>query len=122
MKNVPIIFLILVLTLSACGDKENISLQKCWSLAERGETIQVFYPCGDDRLTPSWFRDTYRFYSNNKCEYLVLSPVDAHYMQEGLYFYDVETSILKIENLEGDFIKKYIVVEIGPDHLKLAEL
>jgi hypothetical protein len=114
--------ILFLLSIFACHNEDNISLQKCWSLAERGETFQVFYNCDDDRLTPSWFRDTYRFYSNNKCEYLVLSPVDAHYMEEGIYDFDVETSILKIENMGGDIINKYILVEIAQDQLKMVEL
>ena len=52
----------------------------------------------------------------------MLSPVDAHYMEEGVYDFDVETSILKIENMDGDIINRYIVVEIAHDQLKMVVL
>ncbi|WP_296620055.1 hypothetical protein [Marivirga sp.] len=120
MKN--LIFLLLPLILLSCSEDGNVTLQKCWTLAERGEDVQLYYLCDDERLGISWFRPTYKFYSNNKCEYLVLHPADAHYMEEGVYEFNLETSKLTVKNTKGDLIANFKVLEINSDQLKVEVL
>lgn len=55
MKNYVSLLMILMLAVFSCNEKRDVSLQKCWSLAERGNDYQIFYNCDDDRLTLSWF-------------------------------------------------------------------
>ncbi|WKK77375.2 hypothetical protein QYS49_09465 [Marivirga salinae] len=113
---------LLILILFSCIEDDSISYRNCWSLAESGEEIQVYYPCGDDRLGPSWFRSTYAFYSNNKCEYLVLHPADAHYMEDGIYEHNPELSILTIKTSEGDLIVKFKILSISEREMKVKIL
>lgn len=120
MKNfIPLLFLLI---LFSCSEEHNVSIQKCWALAERGDDFQVYYLCDDERLGFSWFRPTYKFYSNNKCEFLVLHPADAHYMEEGVYEFNLETSRLTVKNMEGDLIANFKVIDIKSDQLKVEML
>lgn len=117
-----LISFLFIIILFSCRDKENVSLQKCWSFAEGGEEFDVYYPCDDNRLGPSWFRATYSFYSNEKCEYLVLHPADAHYMKEGIYDYNPELSILNVKSIEGDLIVKFQILSISANEMRVKEL
>lgn len=115
----PVLF---VLLLSTCGNGENVTFKKCWSLAERGDGFQLYYPCGDARLVPSRFSPTYKFHAKDTCEYLVLSPVDAHYMEEGIYEHNPELSILTVKTTEGDLIVKFKILSISEREMKVKEL
>jgi len=120
MKN--IIPLLLILFLFACSKEEKAALKKCWSLAERGEDFQLFYPCGDERIAPSRFNPTYKFLDNNKCEYLELSLSDAHSFKEGIYEYNSETSILTVKSKKGDQIAKFRILNFSTNELKVQKL
>lgn len=122
-KTMKILILTLfVLFLSACGKEENISLKKCWTLAERGEDFQLYYPCGDARLSSSRFSPTYKFHSKDTCEYLVLSPNDGHYFKDGVYEYTPEISTLTIKSKEGDLVVKFKILDLKSANLKVEVL
>jgi len=118
-----LLYVLTILFLLACGKNENITLEKCWKLGEpRTGDFQIYYPCGDQRIQASRFSQTYEFYSENNCKYLVLSPIDAHYFKDGNYFYDRKTATLRVKSLEGDLIAKYKISSLKADELIVVEL
>lgn len=120
MKN--LIPFLLILFVFACSKDKNAALKKCWSLAERGEDFQLYYPCGDERIKPSRFNPTYKFLDSNKCEYLELSRSDGHSFKEGVYEYDPETSILIVKSKKGDQIVKFRILDSSTKEMKVQKL
>ncbi len=122
MRNfIPVLYLF-ILSLFACSEVENASIQKCWVLSERGDGFQLYYPCGDERIQASRFSPAYNFYDSNKCEYLVLSPNDAHYFIEGSYEYDPEFLSITVESLKKNLIVKFRILELKENQLKVQLL
>jgi hypothetical protein len=117
MKNVILFFLIFF----ACG-KQDVLLQRCWTLSERGEDFQTYYPCGDERLQPARFSPVYEFYNDKKCRYKVLSSNDAHNFKDGTYDYNVQKSTVDVMNLEGELVAQFKILEITDEQLKVKEL
>lgn len=115
---IPFLFLFSILTFS-CNEAENDSLKQCWVLSEKSNGFQIYYPCGDERIQASRFSPTYNFHDNNKCEYLVLSPNDAHYFTDGFYEFDAETSILTVESTNKDLIAKFKILDLTENQLKV---
>ena len=70
-------------------------------------------------FSTSWFRQVYEFKSDNVCKYLVLSPNDAHYFEEGTWEYDTNDNLLKIFDQNGNSIAEYRIVELNENILKL---
>lgn len=120
MKTLISLFFLLLLV--SCNKEQNLTLQKCWTLAEDRDTTQVFYRCGDERLGFSRFRPTYKLLPNNKCEYLVLHPADAHFLEDGVYEYDPEISELKIWGFEGELIANFKVISISEKEMKVKDI
>ncbi len=61
---------------------------KTWinSFEEQSTTKRFIYrPEGFKIFQPSWFRMKYIFNEDNSCNWLVLAPDDAHYLQSGTW-------------------------------------
>jgi hypothetical protein len=54
---------------------------------------------------------------DNKCEYLVLSPVDAHYLENGFWEYIAKEKVLKIYNQDKELQRELKVGSISKDLL-----
>ncbi len=122
MRNfIPVLYLF-ILSLFACSEVENASIQKCWVLSERGNGFQLYYPCGDERIQTSRFSPAYNFYDSNKCEYLVLSPNDAHYMDEGVYEYNPELSTITVKSTDGGLIAKFKIISLSSTEMRVRDL
>ena len=67
------------------------------------------------------FRQYFDFKDNNMCFYLVLSPNDAHYIQEGIWKYDESTNIIKIISRK-DVVFEFQILELDENILKLKML
>jgi hypothetical protein len=55
---------------------------------------------------------------NNKCEYLVLSPTDAHYLENGFWEYLEKENVLNIYNGKKEFQRKLKVISISSELLQ----
>jgi len=100
-------------------------LQGCWTDSNeensQGSKVSIFRPCDYMVFPPSRFRFTMNLKSDSKCSWLVLAPNDGHYMQEGTWTYNEKTDELKLYNLEGKEIRKFIIEEVGENILKLRK-
>ncbi|HET8859479.1 MAG TPA: hypothetical protein VFM92_06085 [Marivirga sp.] len=115
------LFLFSILT-SACNEVGNDSLKKCWVFSEISNGFHIYYPCGDERIQVSRFNPSYNFLDNNKCEYLVLSPNDAHFLTDGFYNFDPETSILTVESSDNELVAKLKIISLSSTEMRVRDL
>ena len=123
LYNVLIAF---VFVLSSCAEKHNVIqkslLEKTWSHAteeERSKDVEIYRPSDFKEFPASRYRQVFDFEADGVCQYLVLSPTDAHAMETGTWKYDGTTNRLSIFN--GNMVKiyDYEIEELSQDILKL---
>lgn len=120
-----ILIAILVLSSLACSStkkvKVNDELVGCWlhdrESEQEGSDFKLFAPCTSKTFPASRFRNMYQFKEDGTCNWLVLSPNDAHYLQDGTY--SIEDGILEIYNLKKDLILKN-TYKLEEGNLKLS--
>jgi len=83
------------------------------------EEIEVYRPKGYKDFPASRYRQIFNFYSNNVCEYLVLSANDSHYMESGSWEYANKTTIIKIFNSDFRMVYQFEVLELSNNLLKM---
>ncbi|MFT4780219.1 MAG: hypothetical protein ACI923_002763 [Flavobacteriales bacterium] len=76
------------------------------------EDYGIYRPSDFMNFPTSWFRRTYTFMEGNECEYLVLSPVDAHYMESGKWEYDQKQSTIRIYKSNDELIHELKVTSL----------
>ena len=99
-------------------------LINCWKHAYEEETpgdLKVYRPCDFMEFPPSRYRSTYIFKDNNACDYLELSPNDAHFFSTGRWEYNAETGILLIKDKNDMVLTTFAVVELAADKLVVRE-
>jgi len=84
-------------------------------------SCSIYRPSDYKEFPPSRFRQYFEFKENNVCSYLVLSPDDAHYIQDGVWEYDESTNIITIMS-ETDVIFEFQIIELDKNMLKLRML
>ena len=72
-----------------------------------------------EEFPPARFRQTYDFMEDYTCKYLVLSPNDAHYFEEGTWRYDSENKILEITTSQNNIVIKYRITNLSEDLLTM---
>jgi hypothetical protein len=130
MNNKLRIVFILIFIISGCSDNSIVSeqnfnlsnLYKEWIHAydEETDSVQIYRPSDFKEFQASWFRQVYEFNSDNSCKYLVLSPTDAHYFEDGIWDYTSTNELLKIFDINGNIITEYKIVELNENLLKLV--
>jgi len=121
----PIVFILLI----SCDDDELSKnyppkILKTW-VASYEEGANIYRPADyfeEGELAPSWYRPIYELKTNNNCEYLFLSPVDAHYMTDGKWEYLSDSKQVRIYDLDDRLIYKFRVEELSHDLLKMEPL
>ena len=107
---------------SKSTDKIDINfLIKEWkrSFEEETDSVQIFRPSDYKEFPPARFRQTYDFMEDYTCKYLVLSPNDAHYFEEGTWRYDSENKILEITTSQNNIVIKYRITNLSEDLLTM---
>lgn len=113
--------------LASCSTVKNTDtslLKNDWKHAyeEDKDGISVFRPSISQDFAPSMYRLQLILKDSNEAEYLVLSPVDAHYMESGKWDYDAGTRQLVITDKEGKTVHQYEIVEVTDNLLRVKEL
>ena len=67
---------------------------------EDREDLAIYKPADVVTLPLSWYRQTYLFYSDKACDYLVLAPNDAHYIETGYWTY--EEGVIRVFNAQDE--------------------
>jgi hypothetical protein len=86
-----------------------------------GGNVQIFRPAASRKFPPSRFRMAYKFNRNGDCEWLFLSPDDAHHFKPGKWVIDAsDKTRLKI-TADGT-TKSYRITELSKNILRLTPL
>jgi hypothetical protein len=134
MTRIVIVFLAAVVSLSfiskaAAGEPEGKQavgaldvkqLAKSWTHS-REEGDGTYRPTGSRKFPPSRFREVYVFKADGQCEWLALSPTDAHRMTSGTWKVDEkDPRLIHIYRANNDKPEKSVhVVELKDDLLRL---
>lgn len=96
-------------------------LLNCWvHVYEEDPDVyrQVYQVCElSEELPPSRFRATYTFLEDGVCEYLALSPVDAHHTATGTWEFDKENHQVKVYDKNGALVITMTILEIGEERM-----
>ena len=120
------IVLIAAFMISGCekdSDAIQISLlEKSWTQSYEeniSESYIIYRPSDYKDFPPSRYRQVYIFRDNKNCEYLILAPNDAHYMENGNWEYDAKNNIIKVMNSDFIVLYEFEIIELKDDLLKL---
>lgn len=123
-----ILFLTLItwIGLTSCNTvkKADISLlENNWTHAyeEDKDGVRIFKPSQSQDFAPSMYRLNLVLKANNEAEYLVLSPVDAHFMETGKWKYNADTRELLITDNDNRPVHRYKVIEVTNNLLQMEE-
>ena len=132
MKTVKSVLLILVVIFVSCKEKSNpvssdvdfTYFTTSWTNSFEEETInheiEIFRPSNYKEFPKSRYREGLIFAQDSNCSYLVLAPNDGHYFQNGKWsFVNREKNIVQILDTSGAAYKKFQIVELKQDLLKL---
>ncbi len=126
MKNFIIKILVLgfiVSGISGCSD-DNLEVNSKYLInswtESREEGLGIYRPSDFKDFPISRFRQTYKFMDKEECEYMVLSPVDAHYLANGSWSFNERMRTLTIYNEYKIIIHKYKVEELSPNLLHIT--
>lgn len=115
-----------ILLAYGCSDNDNLKLNSnypnelinAW-VESYEEGNGIYRPSDYTNFPISRFRQAYKFMEMNKCEYLVLSPLDAHYIENGLWEYDDQYQILRIYKLNEELLRELKVISISTELLQI---
>lgn len=102
----------------------NPLLINCWKHSYEEDPagdVDLYRPCDSMEFPLSRFRGTITFKENGECEYLVLSPNDAHYFQSGRWEFVEETQTILIRDEHEAVVKELQVVELVSGRLVIRE-
>lgn len=88
---------------------------------EKGDGILVYRPSGFRDFPPSRFRMQYVFGGGGKCQWMHLSPTDAHHLRGGKWQMDAKADNL-IHVTQGNERISYEIVELNGDVLKIKRV
>jgi hypothetical protein len=86
-----------------------------------GEKDQIFRPAESREFPPSRFRMAYKFARNGNCEWLFLSPDDAHHFKAGKWKIDASDKTL-LQITTNETMKSYRIAELSKNLLRLTPL
>ena len=132
MKTVKSVLIILAVIFVSCKEKTNpVSsdvdfsyFTTSWTNSYEEETInhetEIFRPSNYKEFPLSRYREKLTFAQDSNCSYLVLAPNDGHYFKNGKWsFENRENNIVQILDTSGVAYKKFQIVELKQDLLKL---
>ncbi len=99
-------------------------LINCWIHAHEedpADDIDLYIVCDANDLPISRFRKTIDLRSDGTATYLVLSPIDAHYTEEGSWNFDLASQTLEILNADGKIHLSQTVVLLNDATVQLSE-
>jgi hypothetical protein len=131
MKTINCFSLFLLIFFASCKDKSNptvvaqdySNMTQSWSnsFEEQIDSIQVYRPSNYKQYPAARFREIFEFSKDRSCNYLVLSPVDAHYMQSGKWsIISPDNKVIGIFDSLQTIYRRFQLVELKQDLLKFV--
>lgn len=127
MKKIVFVFCAVFIALASCTTvkkQDNSMLKNSWTNVheENRDGVMVFRPTHSQEFAPSMYRLVLDLKENNLAEYLVLSPMDAHYMESGKWRFDSNSQQLTITDKSDKTVHAYKVLEVTKDLLRVKEV
>ena len=91
-------------------DHNSDLLMGCWTHSLEEDSIagiETYRRCDYKDLMPTRFRQTYILRAHQECDYLVLAPSDAHFIETASWLWDEESRMLNIIDKEGAELKVF---------------
>lgn len=107
---------------------EDADFYRSWTRSYEEETdlndgIQLYRPTDSRQFPPSWFRNSYVFDRDGTCEWLVLHPADAHYMEPATWKADSgNRNLVSIHNPIGTEVVRFKILELATDYMRIESL
>ncbi|WP_347175167.1 hypothetical protein [Polaribacter uvawellassae] len=125
-NKIVIIILGLIMLVSSCSSDDfdlnpeyPTEIINSW-LESYEEDYGVYRPSDYKTFPDSHYRQYFKFMENNKCEYLVLSPVDAHYIENGFWEFIEDDNSIHIYNQNMELHRTLKVVSISSNHFQIG--
>jgi len=123
-----VISILLILGFTSCRSHKEIKdefdplILNCWKHSYEEEVDNKIYrPCDYKEFRISRYRNSFTLEKDGKATYLVLSPNDAHYMEEGKWAYTKNTNSLIIKNNRGIQKMNFEIISLSKTKLILKE-
>lgn len=122
-----LIFALLIFFASSCEENESIDkelviqLSKSWTHSfEENEInlVQIYRPNNYKEFPAARFRQKFILNTDFTCEYLALSPTDAHYMTEKKWTLE-DSELITIKDSDNSTVSKIRIIELTNDMLKV---
>ena len=85
--------------------------------------VQVYRPSDSRQFPAALFRNRYVFARDGGCEWRVLHPADAHYMEPAAWKLDSgDPNLVSIVNQLGVEVVRFKVLELGPELMRIESL
>jgi len=96
-------------------------LVNCWTHAqeEDRDRTNVYRLCDSQDFPASRFRRILDIKGDGSCEYLALSPVDAHSMEEGSWNFDQDSNLLEILDSRSNVVIAAEVTKLEADIMEI---
>lgn len=128
MKYYSLLLLLTMLLVFGCASDETPQpkavfpeeLINTW-VASHEEGAGVYRPSDYKEFPTSWFRQTYTFKKEGSCDYLMLSPMDAHTLETGTWAYDSNTRLIRIYHADGSLFGTLQVTAVTAKLLEVKE-
>ncbi len=105
--------------------KTNPFLFNCWTDSyEESENKEstIYRSCDYKVFDSSHYRNSFTLREDLTLDYLVLSPVDAHFFIEGTWELNESMDVITLFSNDDKVLAKYKIVEIEEDMLSLKRL
>jgi hypothetical protein len=122
------IIVILGMLLMSCNKSEELRLSqltKSWTHSFEEETtdeVHIYRPSNYKVFPSSRFRQVIIFKRKNKCEYYVLAPNDAHYMEKGVWELSGQQQFIVVKDLKSRIQFEFEIIEFSKDILKMKKV
>lgn len=120
---------ILLLYISCTTDADMVEISysdlliNCWTHSmeeDPDDNTQVYRQCQSQDFPPSRFRMFMDLKSDGTCEYLELSPVDAHQSVKGSWIFDQNTEEFSILNHAGKPVFESKITNVEADRITFS--
>ena len=125
-------FIVVILVTLSCNTEIQEAVQStdsllinCWIHSHEedyADDIDLYRLCDAGDLPISRFRKTLDLRMDGTATYLVLSPIDAHYTEEGTWSYLTESQTLEILQADGKIHLSKLINVIDENTLELKDL
>ncbi|QNR25157.1 hypothetical protein [Croceimicrobium hydrocarbonivorans] len=122
----PILSVLFLFFMTTAIAQEKLSteiLLGCWTDSREESTIDfnIFRPCDYKEFPISRYRFMMVLEENQECQWLYLSPNDAHSMVPGTWKFDESSRTLSIFSSDGKMIRNFELTALSESEMKIKK-